>query len=112
MMTHLFSAGALENLSAIILGDFTDCKDSPSMVLAEPRVGSEPPKKKPIRPLIELDDALRHTFGDIGERLGIPIAVGLPVGHGPNFAPLPLGAEYQLSPQGELSLQHWSWLRS
>lgn len=112
MMTHLFSAGALQNLSAIVLGDFTDCKDSPSTVLAEPRTGDAPAKRKPIRPLIELDDGLRHTFGDLGEKLGIPIAVGLPVGHGPNFAPLPLGAEYELTPQGELKLQSWSWLRS
>jgi muramoyltetrapeptide carboxypeptidase len=112
MATQLFSAGALQNLSAIVLGDFTDCKDSPSMVLAEPRVADQPAKRKPIRETIELNDALRHTFGDIGEKLGIPVAIGLPVGHGPNFAPLPLGAEYQLSPQGELHLHKWSWLRS
>ena len=48
------------------------------------------------------DDALKATFIPLGEKLGIPVAIGLPVGHGPNYAPLPLGAEYILTPQGTL----------
>ena len=39
------------------------------------------------------DTAVRLD-GDVCRRLGVPIAQSLPVGHGPHFAPLPLGATY------------------
>jgi muramoyltetrapeptide carboxypeptidase LdcA involved in peptidoglycan recycling len=64
--------------------------------------------KFPLRPFYQPDAAIREIFGN----LGLPVARGLPVGHGPNFAPLPLGATYRLSPDGHLSLVHWTWLRS
>ena len=54
--------------------------------------------------------ALDEIFASVGRKLGIPVAVGLPVGHGPNFAPLPLGARYELSPDGSLRLLSWDWL--
>jgi muramoyltetrapeptide carboxypeptidase LdcA involved in peptidoglycan recycling len=43
--------------------------------------------------------------------MNLPIAIGLPVGHGPNFAPLPLGARCQLTPTGTLKLLDWEHAR-
>ena len=37
------------------------------------------------------------------------VATGLPVGHGPNFSPLPLNADYMLTQQGKLLLNGWGW---
>ena len=56
----------------------------------------------------QIESAIRHIFGN----LNLPVALGLPVGHGPNFAPLPLGAHYRLSMHGHLTLTHWNWLQS
>lgn len=53
---------------------------------------------------------LKEIFGGVGQQLGIPVAFGLPVGHGPELAPLPLGAFYELSPEGYLKLKSWDWL--
>ena len=49
-------------------------------------------------------------FGEVGERLGIPVAYGLPVGHGPEHFPLPLGARCKLTEDGRFSLESWAWL--
>ena len=108
MIVQLLQERTLLGASAIVLGDFTGCDDSPSSVMA---TADDPSKRMPLRPTIPLDRALAETFALVSEKLGIPIAVGLPVGHGPNFSPLPLGAEYELSPQGVLSLTRWSWLQ-
>lgn len=109
MVVQLLQAGAFFGTAAIVLGDFTGCEDDPNMVRASHDNAEE---KKPLRPKIALNEALVETFGRLGERLGVPVAVGLPVGHGPNFAPLPLGAEYELTPDGKVSLQRWNWLRA
>jgi muramoyltetrapeptide carboxypeptidase len=111
MTRQVLQSGMLAGAVAIVLGDFTNCRDEPAQVLASGDAGGETPRKVPLRPKIDVADALAETFGSIGERLGIPVAAGLPVGHGPNFAPLPLGAEYQLTPHGSLQLARWSWLR-
>jgi muramoyltetrapeptide carboxypeptidase len=112
MATQLLQTGTLHGAAAIVLGDFTDCKDDPAQVLVPPAAfGETPTTKMPLRRKIETPEALLETFGSIGERLGIPVAAGLPVGHGPNFAPLPLGAQFVLTPQGQLQLTKWAWLR-
>jgi muramoyltetrapeptide carboxypeptidase len=105
MATQLLQNGLFHGSIAIVLGDFTNCRDEPAQVLAPDGSG-----KAPLRPKIDVTAALRETFGSIGQRLGVPVAMGLPVGHGPNFAPLPLGAEYTLTPGGTLHLERWSWL--
>ena len=61
--------------------------------------------------MFTLEQSLAEVFGTLGARMNIPIAVGLPVGHGPNYSPLPLGAEYELTPAGKLQLVNWSWFR-
>jgi muramoyltetrapeptide carboxypeptidase len=107
MATQLLQSGLFHGSIAIVLGDFTNCRDEPAQVLSPDGSGA----KVPLRPRIDVAQAMRETFGSIGERLGIPVAMGLPVGHGPNFAPLPLGAEYTLTPAGTLHLERWNWLR-
>lgn len=106
MVTQLVQSGAIDGASAILLGDFTNCNDENNQCLADRESGT----KKPLRAVYEQSEAFQRIFGDVGRRLGIPIAQGLPVGHGGRYSPLPLGATYELSPAGTLSLHHWDWL--
>ncbi|HEX3359163.1 MAG TPA: LD-carboxypeptidase [Tepidisphaeraceae bacterium] len=118
MLTQLVQSGGLDGVRAIILGDFTSCDDESSTCLNPLEAGEnvyqllegiEKRERIPLRKVYPLDEALREIFGTVGERLKIPVAVGLPVGHGPNYSPLPLGTRYRLSPQGTLQLLHWDW---
>jgi muramoyltetrapeptide carboxypeptidase len=72
MLTALRLSGALERVSGVVLGDFTDCSPAPHGV--------------PVEAVIEerLDE------------LGIPVARGLPAGHGRLNHPLLLGATVSL----------------
>jgi len=107
MMVQLEQAGAFDGAHAIVLGDFTNCKDENNTCLAA--AGSD--ERKPLRKVFEQTEAFAHIFHPIAKRTGVPIAQALPVGHGPHFAPLPLGAQYELSPAGKLKLLSWDWLR-
>jgi muramoyltetrapeptide carboxypeptidase len=106
MVTHLVHAGMLDGAAAIVLGDFCDCKDEDNQCWAD----DGRTHKKSLRRTYDEREAFDEIFGTVGRRLGIPIAYGLPVGHGPNFSPLPLGARYALAPDGRLSLTSWEWL--
>ncbi|WP_428389812.1 LD-carboxypeptidase [Mucisphaera sp.] len=123
MVTQIIQAGGYDNLAAIVLGDFSNGKDeagsclqtppepSELLALAEQGVSHLPPERiKPLRPNVTQDEALEHLLVAPARDRGIPVAAGLPVGHGPGFAPLPLGATFQLTPQGEFNLTHWDWL--
>jgi muramoyltetrapeptide carboxypeptidase len=116
MVTQLVQSGALDGAVAIILGDFTNCEDEDNKRLKPLESGEDPRKlleniesreKISLRRVYTLDESLAEIFGSVGGR---PVAVGLPVGHGPNFSPLPLGAKYRLSQNGELKLLEWDWL--
>jgi muramoyltetrapeptide carboxypeptidase len=104
MVTQLRQSGAFDGARAIILGDFKDCRDEVHTVRRDPASD----EKVPLRPFYEAREAIEQIFG----AFPIPVAVGLPVGHGPNYAPLPLGAKYSLAPDGQLSLHQWGWLES
>jgi muramoyltetrapeptide carboxypeptidase len=120
MFQQLVLAGGLKGVKALVLGNFQSCDDSVSRVLAsKPATLAErermlraprPEELKPLRPKLETVRALRQIFGAPCQELGIPVAFGLPAGHGPGLAALPLGAEYILSPQGRLSLKNWDWV--
>jgi len=105
MITQLLHARAFDGARAIVLGDFKDCNDEKTMVLKDP----DSSEKVPLRPVYSQRQCMHETFGHLAEKLQIPVALGLPVGHGPNFWPLPLGAEYQLSPDRQLQLVSWDW---
>jgi muramoyltetrapeptide carboxypeptidase len=118
MVTQLLQSGAFDGAAGIILGDFTDCEDEDTPCLeplpdgADPRTlleNVEQRTKVSLRRVYTLDESVREIFGTVGERLGIPIAKGLPVGHGPNFSPLPLGARYRLNASGRLEVLNWDW---
>ena len=118
MIVQIAQAGGLDGVRAIILGDFTNCDDEVSTCLkpldpgANPRdllIDVEKRERVPLRKTFAIDVALREIFGSIGEQMKIPIAIGLPVGHGPNYSPLPLGARYRLTSDGKLSMTRWDW---
>ncbi|MBI2712736.1 MAG: LD-carboxypeptidase [Bdellovibrio sp.] len=116
MLQQLFLSGSLHGVRAIVLGTFLNCKDVVSSVLKkEPRkqgvlVSPRPGDLKPIRKKIEDLVLLRVLFSELGKRLGVPVAFGLPVGHGPEVSPLPLGAQYRLHPDGRFELVRWNWI--
>jgi muramoyltetrapeptide carboxypeptidase len=119
MLTQLIQAGALQDVRCIMLGDFTDCNDEDNKCLAPPPTGVDPRSlldqgekapRQSLRQVFGQEQALREIFGQTCDQLGIPVLKTLPVGHGPNFAPLPLGATYELTPDGRLELLQWDWL--
>jgi muramoyltetrapeptide carboxypeptidase len=106
MMIQLEQSGAFDGAAAIVLGDFTDCHDEDNKCLAS--AGSA--EKKPLRKVFEQAEAFENIFVPLARRVGVPLAQGLTVGHGPHYAPLPLGASYELSPEGKLRLVDWDWI--
>ena len=119
MLQQIHLSGALTGVRAIVLGNFLNCKDASASVLSHlpaPRNRTrvlEAPKAQSLRPLRKVFSAeagLKKIWGEFGERLGVPVVFGLPVGHGPQVSPLPLGARYELTPQGKLKLLQWEWL--
>jgi muramoyltetrapeptide carboxypeptidase len=108
MMVQLVQSGALDGAAALVLGDFTNCKDENNTCLAGP-TGEE---RKPLRKVFTQEEAFEEIFAATGRRLGLAIATNLGVGHGPRYAPLPLGARYELTPQGQLTLLDWDWIKA
>lgn len=109
MITHLRQAGAFNGAKAIVLGDYTHCNDERQLVCAST---TDPDAKQPLRRYYQPHEALHEIFGSLNKLTSIPIAAGLPVGHGPNFSPLPLNAFYRLTPTPSLHLLHWPHLSS
>jgi len=108
MAVQIEQSGMLDDAAAIVLGDFCDCKDEDNQCWAN----AEGTEKKSLRRTYSEREAFDEIFGRVGRRLNIPVAYGLPVGHGPHFAPLPLGAQYAFDPAGRLSLMEWDWLKT
>ncbi|PBC70935.1 muramoyltetrapeptide carboxypeptidase [Streptomyces sp. TLI_235] len=69
ILTQLVRAGVLGRAAGIVLGDFTDC-------------GPE--------------EEVRAVLADRLGGLGVPVAAGLPAGHGPLQLTVPLGTEAEL----------------
>jgi muramoyltetrapeptide carboxypeptidase len=120
MLHQLAQAGAFKEVKAILLGNFLNCRDTVARVLAvEPKNEAsmkrmlndpKPEELKPLRKKLDERRGLRDIFGELGDRLGIPVAEGMPVGHGPEIAALPLGADYRLDRRGQLRLVSWAWM--
>lgn len=96
MVTQIRQAGLIDGALAIVLGDFTDCDDDAIKKVKQRGGGT-----RPLRLAIAKEEALREIFGG----LGVPVATGLPVGHGPGFAPLLLGGIYRVSREGEVEMR-------
>jgi muramoyltetrapeptide carboxypeptidase len=101
MLTQVRQAGLLDGVAALILGDFTNCDDDALQLVRGPD-----DTKIPLRRQFGKDEAFTEIFAS----LPFPVAAGLPVGHGPNFAPLPLGATYRAGADGAFELIDWGWL--
>lgn len=108
MMVQMEQARMLDGVSAIVLGDFCNCTDDAGECLAS----DDGAKKKPLRPTFDEQEAFEAIFAAVGKRRRIPIAMGLGVGHGPHFAPLPLGATYTLARDGSFDLAEWEWIQA
>ena len=81
MLSSLLVSGAFDQLSGVILGDFTDCSAG--------KFG------------VRVEDVLSERLGE----LRIPVAAALPFGHGRRNDPLPFGALAELdASRGTLSL--------
>ncbi|MBV8781752.1 MAG: LD-carboxypeptidase, partial [Phycisphaerae bacterium] len=94
LVTQLHQSGALNHVAAIVLGTFTDCDDRVK------QVRSHDGSLIPLRRTWPIDEAITEIFGN----LNIPVATGLPIGHGGNTMPLPLGVRAKLSAEGTLTL--------
>lgn len=80
-LNALYVSGLLRGVAAVVAGEFTGCRG---------RYG------------VDVKRVLREQLG----QLGVPVAAGLPAGHGRHNAPLHLGAHARLDVQrGELVLQ-------
>lgn len=104
MVVQLEQANMLEGAEAIVLGDFPDCNDESNTML-DPSQSVDQidwTKRVPLRPTFTLEQGLLEIFGRVAKRFGIPVATGLPVGHGSNFWPLLLGASHHLNREGLL----------
>ena len=119
MFNQIEQAGGLDGIAGIVLGSFQACDDDVSRVLKNKPAADQARdalanKSKhetiPLRPSYGEDEALIKIFAKRGEAHGFPVASGLPVGHGPEYAPLPLNANYTLTPEGGLDLVEWDWL--
>ncbi len=123
MVRQLEALGGFKGVKALVLGTFSDCDDSVMQVLAErpplkksAALKKKPLKTRPLRPRVPQLKGLQSIFGGLGERLSIPVAWGLQVGHGGGYRPLPIGASYELQAldmkRGTLVLKDWSgWSR-
>jgi muramoyltetrapeptide carboxypeptidase len=74
MLTQLLLAGLFERVAGVVLGEFVACDSAPH------------------EPTARVEDVLVERLG----ALGIPVAAGLPVGHGARNVALPLGVTARL----------------
>lgn len=120
MLQQMAQAGAFKDVKAILLGNFMNCKDivarnlsvMPKNAASMERMinNPKPEELKPLRKKLDERRGIHQIFGELGDRLGIPVAAGMPVGHGPEIAALPLGADYRLDRKGNLRLLNWAWM--
>lgn len=69
MLTHLALSGSLDGIRGVITGHFVNCGDPAA-----------------------IDDLIKERF----EPMGIPVAAGFSLGHGPDNTTLPLGIPAEL----------------
>ncbi|NDG74881.1 MAG: LD-carboxypeptidase [Synechococcaceae bacterium WB8_1B_136] len=93
LLTHWRLAGALQQLAGIGFGSFSGCDDADE--------AGEAVREQQAGRRFSLEQVLRERTAD----LGIPVLAGLPVGHIPGNAALPIGARARIDgEQGLLSL--------
>lgn len=102
-LNQLVQSGFFHGIDAVVLGTFDDCIDAPSQT-------TRPDGTVELsRPRLPYETWHRHVFTDLAQRLAVPVFHTLPVGHGPERAPLPLHAAVRLTPGRPLELLSWDW---
>ncbi len=104
MLEQLMQSGICSRLSAILLGDFTDCKDGTPMVLrslskqSDPEILKAPPQDllKPLRRVLPEKKALQVVLEQFSQSSGIPMVMGYPAGHGDHCSPFEFGIHVEL----------------
>ncbi len=76
LLTHLDLAGVFGAAAAVVVGDFSGCREPEGSPLSSPPT----------------DEVLRERLG----RLAIPVAFGAPIGHGERNAAVPYGSLVEL----------------
>jgi muramoyltetrapeptide carboxypeptidase LdcA involved in peptidoglycan recycling len=118
IIQQLRLSGGVEGAKAIVLGNFEGCHDIPPPVLAKAPVRKaltrvlahpKPEELMPLREKLNADFWIPRLFQEVGEEFGVPVAYGLPVGHGPGHASLPFGT-YRLGKDGSFKLLKWDWM--
>lgn len=118
MVNHLMMSGRMRGAKAVVMGNFLNCKDNVPMVLN--RVPSlkdrkrmvldpKPHELRPLRRKLDEKKVIPIIFSKFADSIGVPLAQGLPVGHGPDRYSFPMGGRFRLMPSGELKLLHWEW---
>ncbi len=107
MLDQLFFAGCLNECKAIVLGKFIHCRDSSPLGLKDIQTDQQNEQKEAIREALTEQQAMQRVFGSLAEKLNIPIASGLSIGHFDENAALPLLANYRLSLDHGLELLDW-----
>ena len=88
LLTHWRLSGAFRRLAGLAFGSFLNCDDPDR-------------REEPASHRFELNQVLRERSAD----LGLPVLAGLPVGHAPGNAALPIGAPARLDgDRGRLEL--------
>lgn len=105
---QLYQAGVFTGVRAMVLGTFHDCVDTPPTTVVGGAAGAE---KVAVRPALSAEQWGRHVWAEFSRGTKIPVLGTLPVGHGPEKMPLPMGAKYRLTGAGRLELVKWDWER-
>lgn len=78
-LQHLKLAGKLDNVAGIVVGEHAHC-------------GPWPYRQAYPYGTFDIEEVFRQQLGS----LGVPVSVGLPIGHGKRIATLPLGVQARL----------------
>jgi len=98
MVQQLEISGFFRNARAIVLGEFQDCTDRVPQVLKQ--CGSS--EKVPVRMPIPFLEGMSAIWGEVARQWNLPVAVGVPSGHGQRQFPLAFGERWRLKASGAL----------
>lgn len=106
MLGQIDQSGGFKGVRAILLGEFTDCKDAIPMVFAAAPTPKKPePELKPLRVKIDSRSGLHLNFSEIGAKYDIPVWSGVPTGHDLGDLALPFFTTATIDALGTLHLK-------
>lgn len=111
MWDSLRLSGLLDRVQGVILGNFLECRDVSPQVLAEAPQSQDPTawgalSRKPLRSTVD-EHALFQEWAHVLEGKGKFLFSGLPAGHGPRYAPIPIGAQVEVGGAEGMKLTSW-----